>query len=122
MTPRRAQDLDALDDVFLRCRTAGHSWEPRVTYRGKQGRRLVDEAVWYCEREARAGVDPPTEKSVLSAAAGADRGRLIGDPVYRWPDGYLVEAGVPRGRSRPLARATLMDRLAAASDRAGSGR
>jgi len=118
---RRSRDLDALDDVFLTCRTAGHAWEPRVTYRGRIARRLVDEAVWYCSREAAAGVDPPTEKSVLSASAGPERGRLLSDPVYRWADGYLVESGVPRGRSRPLARAILMDRFATASDRAGKG-
>jgi hypothetical protein len=109
----RARDLDALADVFLTCRAMGHSWEPRVTYRHKVGRRLVDEQVWFCSREAAAKIDPPTEKRFLSASEGRGRGELLSTPSYDHAEGYLLEPGqVGRGRSRPTARATLMDRIA----------
>jgi hypothetical protein len=110
---KRARDLDEVADVFLTCRAMGHAWEPRVTYRHRAGRRLVDEQVWFCGRESAAGIDPPTEKTFVSASEGRRRGEVLTSPSYAHADGYLMEPGViGRGRSRPESRAALMDRIA----------
>lgn len=109
----RARDFSDLSDVFLTCRTMGHAWEARVTFITKEGKRKAYDARWYCEREARAGVETPTEKMVVSFASGPHKGQLARSARYYHASGYLMEpqVGIGRGRSRPMARAELMDRL-----------
>lgn len=118
----KALDLESLSDVFLKCRTVGHAWEPRVTYVQTVGRRVVHSATWYCDREERAGVPDPTEKDVVTVATGKQQGQPLQAPVYAWPDGYLLELGTGRGPSnRPAARVELMGRLVKSSGPVAEG-
>lgn len=98
--------------VFLHCRTYGHDWEPQVTYYVEHGRSAYHRAVLVCGKEARAGVEDPSEKELLSYATGRLKGLVMGSPVYRYAEGYLIEEQIGRGKSRPLARLELNDRVA----------
>ena len=103
--------VSELPDVFLTCRSVGHAWEPSVTYAERAGRHDIHRAVWYCSREAQAGIDDPTRKEVLSYAKGKSAGKLVDAPRLVYPPGYLVAEHLGRGHSRPVSRLELMERL-----------
>jgi hypothetical protein len=106
----KTESIDRLPDVFLKCRTFTHAWEPQVTYLETVGRHTVHRCVLVCSREAAAGVPDPSEKEMLSYAKGRYAGSLVEPARYKLADGYLVSEQLGRGRQRPAARLELMTR------------